>query len=357
MKDIGILKKPSMLVGVSVTSDVDLAQILVALCYFKFTIVPQLLVMSSDRLALFRRAFNRPAAGISMDSEDVPKPKINARRATAHWRQILDKVFNLQELIGLEESVNSWLPQASADLQPSRLSSKQLAEYVVTAEPMKPLQGKTSVSKTVAECQHAMDRLTMGGNQYGSWVICWDCHSRWRAPPGHVQEGKKTKAKAAAAPASSGEEFKTQAAKEKIAMEIRAEFEKEYQSQLRASKVESQKEVTVLKSELREAAKMAVLNDIMMSEYAEMSMGKTRYEEHKGYYDGEMFGIAERKLAFREEMRALTELQQACQEIPVEMTQGPMPMEESTATASTTTGVKKDQLKKERSHSPGRRRG
>ena len=292
-----------------------------------FTIVHRFLVMS-DRLALFRRAFNRPAADAPMDP--VERPKRNSKRAIARWRQVLDKAFCLQQLIGLEESVNSWLPQALGDPKHSQLSSKQLEEYVATAESMKPLQGKVAATKMAAECQHPAERLTMGGNQYGSWVICWDCHSRWKAPPYHVRETKKAKAKPAAMPASSAEEFKSQQAKEQIAKEIRAEFEEKFQvhakkfrEDVQQTRLDAQKNVGVLQSELREAAKMAVLNDIMMSEYAEMSMGKTRYEEHKGYYDGEMFGMAERKLAFREEMQALTELQEACREIPSQMTEGP----------------------------------
>lgn len=344
-----------MLDWMKVISDVVLAQKWeILLCSSSSTIVHRFLVMS-DRLALFRRAFNRPAADAPMDP--VERPKRNSKRAIARWRQVLDKVFCLQQLIGLEESVNSWLPQALGDPKHSQLSSKQLEEYVATAESMKPLQGKIAAIKTAAECQHPAERLTMGGNQYGSWVICWDCHSRWKAPPYYVRETKKAKAKSAAMPASSAEEFKSQQAKEQIAKEIRVEFEEKFQAHakrlredVQQTRLEAQKNVGVLQSELREAAKMAVLNDIMMSEYAEMSVGKTRYEEHKAYYDGEMFGMAERKLAFREEMQALTELQKVCQEIPSQMTEGPMPDLASTpGAASTASRVRKDRLK---SHSP-----
>ena len=64
-----------------------------------------------DRLASFRRAFSKAPATSSEAPLQMETTKANPKKALAGWRQVLDKVFALQQLIGCEESVNSWLPQ------------------------------------------------------------------------------------------------------------------------------------------------------------------------------------------------------------------------------------------------------
>ena len=70
----------------------------------------------------------------------------NPKKALAHWRQVLDKVFALQQLIGCEESVNSWLPQevAGVDVDLNKATPEQLAEYIKNAPALKPLQSKVA---------------------------------------------------------------------------------------------------------------------------------------------------------------------------------------------------------------------
>ena len=64
----------------------------------------------SERLALFRRAFNRTPGDVVMATGQPANARHNSQRAWAHWRQVMDKVILIQQVVGLEESVNSWLP-------------------------------------------------------------------------------------------------------------------------------------------------------------------------------------------------------------------------------------------------------
>lgn len=61
-------------------------------------------------------------------------------RAVAHSRQTL---YILQTLIGLEDSLISWLPQDSMGVQPSPLSSEdQLAGVIKDAEEIAPCEAE-----------------------------------------------------------------------------------------------------------------------------------------------------------------------------------------------------------------------
>lgn len=257
--------------------------------------------------------------------------------ALTRWRALLDKVFSLQALVSLEDSVNTWLPPQSVEQQVavghfhSAPSSEQLKELIVTAEPLAKMKSKFESSCSSMECSHPAVQLMLGGNQFSAWVTCRSCHSRWKAPFHMLQKKSKgAKAKSAATPAveakTSTEEMMTTARKEaqraveqefkaEVAKVLREEREKTKHVEAEAQRrsVRSQEEMRELRSELKDASKMATLNNIMMSQWATMHMGK-KYEEHAGYYDGEMFVQAEQILSMREEMEAMSQLQKMQEE-------------------------------------------
>ena len=134
----------------------------------------------SGRLAIIRHAFHRLAGDWDMVSAGGESRKHNARRALAHWRVIMDKVASVQMLVGLEESVHSWLPQAPTSTPLSPMSSEQLAEAIITAEPLAPMKTKTAPAIEHSLCRHKSTRLATSHNQYSAWIVCWDCHSRWK---------------------------------------------------------------------------------------------------------------------------------------------------------------------------------
>ena len=139
------------------------------------------------------------------------------------------------------------------------------------------------------------------------------------------------------------QEFKAEFAR-LLAME--KEKTKEAEAEVQRRTFVAHQEVNDLKVELRQASQMAAVNNIMMTEYAEMHMGK-KYEEHAGYYDGEMFVWAEEKLRMREEMAALDELQEMQKQYAID--QGwEVPSPEKGRSSSARIQVRKD------SKSPGR---
>jgi hypothetical protein len=135
------------------------------------------------RLETLRRGFNRRRDDVPMVQAMEPKPPPNPKIALRNWRALLDKVFMVQSLVGLEESVQLWLPSGTdGDQQLSLTSSEQLAEFIQIAEGMPPLQTKTKPPMEPEVCDHPGVRLTKGGNQHGKWVICLDCNARWKIP-------------------------------------------------------------------------------------------------------------------------------------------------------------------------------
>lgn len=86
-----------------------------------------------DRLALFRRAFNRQGDVAMAPEEDFQKVH-NSRKALRNWRVVLDKVATLCELIGRENLVNSWLPQDAAAVTYSPPSSMQFSQAVIQGD-------------------------------------------------------------------------------------------------------------------------------------------------------------------------------------------------------------------------------
>ena len=196
-------KVQSMLVCESVISDWMLAQPCLRqervswcthLVNFAIRSLPSTMA-SADRLASFRRAFNKAPATSSEAPVQMENKKANPKKALACWRKVLDKVFALQQLLGCEESVNSWLPQEGvvADVDLTRASPEELAEYIKGAPTMSALQSKVKSRFEVGECNHGKEFLIRGGNQWGTCVICKGCNSRWAASKSHATYSKKKK--------------------------------------------------------------------------------------------------------------------------------------------------------------------
>lgn len=323
----------------------------------------------------FRRLLREPAT----TSQDAMVPVkvgrvVDTKKATAHWRQLLDKVFQVQQLVGLEESVQSWMPtmvEVGGAQQPSfQLSPEQLGEYIKDAESMPALKSKVTPVKAMADCQHPCGRLVRGGNQFAAWVSCQDCHARWRAP-GHLRPGESKKKKKEESSASSSAQDKFD--KEKLSLELKNKYsemmiqqkatlmleveQRRYaeEQMIRGLRQEaSQREATLkeLNMMVRTARSREEIQELMMDEFATMAMG-SKYTEHKGYHHGEMWAYAERKLAFEEEMKELEAQVEACNRTQEEM------RENVTATASMSAGTRKVR-KESMSKSPSprvRRRG
>ena len=151
---------------------------------------------SASSLALFRRAFNR---GLPQAQDVEMKKERNAKLAVLRWRALLDKVFNLQALVSLEDSVGTWLPQQrqepTTEVYPSAPSSEQLKELIATAEPLAKMKSKFEASCSSVECNHPESQLMLGGNQFSAWVTCRSCHSRWKAPFSMLQKKAKNSPK------------------------------------------------------------------------------------------------------------------------------------------------------------------
>lgn len=272
----------------------------------------------ADRFALFRHAFHREARPADVPMvEAVARAQRNPKKAVKNWRVVVDKILVLEALVGLEESVHSWLPADTAGTQLSTPSSKQLAEHIAHADQLAPIKSKSNPAKNLETCRHEEDKLVMGANQYSSWVSCRDCHARWAAPRSWTTIKKKPGKEALTTGAGSSTDV------------IREELKKEYQASLnvekdnhvrfmRAYHAEQQKtsaleynmdrETKQLRSELREASKMVQLTSIMSSCFAEMAMGKS-YVEHKGYHDSEIVH-AEEKLKQEQELEELHRMTQ-----------------------------------------------
>lgn len=277
--------------------------------------------MAAERWAAFRRAFNRQPG-------DAPMPQAaavvvpNPRTAFANWRRLLDKVFKVEELVGLEESVNSWLPPVSTELQPSRLSSGQLEEYVQSAVKMKGLNSKTTAEVETEKCRHPGEKLAMGGNH--STVRGWsvECVTVDGKHPRTMSESparRRVRRHSRRQPLRRRAISRRRSIREQIEKEIKEELRQQMQperaqlitenkkgllernllkremEELRRGQITPQ-EAQRLRMELREASRTAEVNNMMMSEFAMIAMGKEKYEEHQGYYDGEMFGWAENRL-------------------------------------------------------------
>ena len=254
----------------------------------------------------------------------VEEPRIvqrNPKRALAHWRQMLDKVHMLQSLVGLEDSVNSWLPTASTEGQSSPPSSKQLAEAIAAAEPLAPQKTKVKPPKDFAQCLHPEKRLSTSQNQHAAWIVCWDCNARWKISKEFAGlKSKKEKSKftpqtlaSPSTPASSAETFRIEARAQESA---RAMYTEQMES-MQQTAAASQSEVRQLRKELVSAViQNNQITEIMMSEFAAMAMGAS-YLEHKGYHDSEMHAHATRRLENQNEINALTQLQQELADSPM----------------------------------------
>jgi hypothetical protein len=269
----------------------------------------------------------------------------NPRRATAHWRQLLDKVFLVQTLVGLEESVNSWLPSdATGAPASSQISSRQLAELIRDAPKLTPLKTKVAALVEPEHCAHVEERLTAASNQYQTWAICWDCHSRWKLPMEwhRTASPKKPRAKASAS-SSAAEAFKKEI-QGRMEAEMRAEFAHKVQEQalnsqsmmlqLRSTHAEVDQmrerlsnqamanleemgqlqcaieEDTRMKAQLSQMRWNQEVQQVMMNEYATMAMGQ-RFQDHPDFHHNEMHMYAERILRAEEETQRESRIAEA----------------------------------------------
>ena len=273
--------------------------------------------MSNSRLQLFRHAFSRAGHDFQM-VEAAPEPKQhNGKRATAHWRQLLDKVCLLQALIGLEDSVNSWLPQDSMGAPSLPLSSEQLAELIKTAEPIASLRTQVASVKDKAQCQHVAERLATGANQHAAWIVCWDCHARWKVDKSVVtsktkKEKPQAKAKALASmagAASSADIFQEEMKARSLAQQKKEQIYQEHVASLQQLTQVGQDEVRRLRAQLEMSVKERKITEIMMSEYGAMAMG-AHYVENQGYHDSEMYTYAEKRFETQLEMDVLQQIQE-----------------------------------------------
>ena len=275
---------------------------------------------------------------------DSTSTRRNSRRATAHWRQLLDKVFLIQTLVGLEESVNSWLPSEAAEAKPasSQISSRQLAELIREAPRLPPLKTKVAAIVEPEDCAHVEERLTAASNQYQTWAICWDCHARWKLPKEwhRVASPKKPRAKASAA--SSSESFKE--IRGRLEAEVRAEFANKVQEQslnsqnmlmqLRSTHAEvdqlrerlsnqamaNLEEMGQLQCAMEEDRQMKHqvaqmkwnqgIQQFMLNEYATMAMGQS-YKDNPDYHNTEMYLYAERVMRAEEETQRESRIAEA----------------------------------------------
>jgi hypothetical protein len=245
---------------------------------------------------------------------------------------LLDKVFMVQSLVGLEESVQLWLPSGTdGDQQLSLTSSEQLAEFIQIAEGMPPLQTKTKPPMEPEVCDHPGVRLTKGGNQHGKWVICLDCNARWKIP---MSPTAKLKPKSAAvkkvkeeqvkeeppsgAASSAAERFNLQRLEEQIRKKVGLEHQAQYADALKMmtcavnEKSEQAEQIKTLKMELMQTQHNLRVTTLMADSYGAMAIGQD-YQEYKGYHDSEMWTYSEKRLDNLEELQRCEALQQSLQ--------------------------------------------
>lgn len=318
------------------------------ICLFSTPLFP----MAADRLASFRQRLQR-SSEVASASVAIGGRQHNSKRALKHWRQVLDKAHMVEQLVGLEASVHSWLPQSGAPSVCGQLSQEQLEEHVKHAEVLTSMRGKTAPVKTAEECHHPGNRLNQGGNQHGGWVICMDCHSRWSLYKNTSTAAAKKKAAAAPSLASSAQE-KFDAAKMEYAIrgKLEQEFHTEYVKSVNSMKEEmkmeqaqqhswmqnannshlrrtSELEMTVQREEMKQEeikemakaemrqmqAKLHIQHkqlgivELMKTEYASMALGM-KYQESQGYHDSEMYEYAERQWENLEEAQAMEKVMQ-----------------------------------------------
>ena len=274
----------------------------------------------------------------------------------------------------------------SAESQFSVPSTEQLARVILDAPKLDPMKSKVKPAVEETVCRHPQERLATGANQHGTWVVFYDCHTRWKMP---AEFTKPVKSKAAAAKkmspssasASASEEYVSQMKKKEMEMEQqisalseqsmqqqskmenlarynhhleqekdanRREGERWRQDLLYLQSLDHNQEIFALRSKLQEAVKGLEVTELMMSEYGAMAMGES-YVQNKGYHDAEMWEYAENKMRQESEFAQLQKLTQ-------ELTQ------ESPKRASSSTGVRstmwrKPQNKQAKSPSPTRRSG
>jgi len=299
---------------------------------------------------------------------------------------MLDKVISVQRLLGLEESVHSWLPVTSEVTASSTWSSEQLAAHIAHAERLPPLKTKVAAVKSADECEHKAERLMRGSNQWAAWVTCMDCHSRWALPMSSKKPAKKKKEAASSAEKEKGvqsEEATTIAAalkreclvlrKSEASQAIQlseqrtlmGQWTEELQQKVAVDQemmLAEQRKHRVEMDQLREALEV---RDIMMSEFACMAMGQ-EYQEHKGYHDAEMHAYAHRRWEEQKEMAQLEALQReiaransssASRADPSDEEWDAVMHQRSGRSESQRTRVKNAATSKNRTHSKSKRHG
>lgn len=320
---------------ISAQHSLRLQRVSVCACPVKFAIrsLPSTMP-SSSRLAAFRQAFNRGSAAPSEAPQPMDIKTKNPKKAWAHWRQLLDKVFALQHLIGCEESVNLWLPQEAegVDVDLTKASPEQLAEHIKTAPLMKSLQSKVECRFKLEECNHGKEFLVRGGNQWRTWVICKGCNSRWAATQSRPVSSKK-KGKSSPEDGSADQvrklkedlermmsrEFVDKKEADQAQMRMRRELEKQHSQGVKEEVRKAQARLRTemedhfrhrVKEEqwtLRKLKEEVQIYNIAMKEYGQRM--EPKYNECPDYFDTEMYLYCQEKFKYREEIRELQDCQ------------------------------------------------
>ena len=155
-----------------------------------------------------------------------------------------------------------------------------------------------------------------------------DCYSRWKMPAPMVSPSKSKKKEK---PSSSAERTPSKEAEmQKVVRSLKEEcsrlklsegHQKQRSEEQKALMAQWTEEIQqqVDADQRRQAAEMnqmkeaLEIREVMMSEYASMAMG-TKYAEHKGYHDSEMYEYAERQWENLEEAQALGKVMKEIEE-------------------------------------------
>jgi len=262
------------------------------------------------------------------------------------------------------------------------MSSEQLAEHIKHADKMTPLKPKVAPAKKAEECVHTAERLTNGANQFAAWVVCMDCHSRWKIPmiPKAAKQVKKEKVKKekSASPvrevrgpannqemAALKEECERLRGMEQMSRRMRKEHQEEHSLLVEELKTHMKAEQKTQRMEIQSLREALEIREVMMTEYASMALGSQYKQETKGYHDSEMYTYAKNQLDNQREIAQLEALQQEISRANQSTAAGvPVPAEvewdvsmaETDLTAGARARVKKTE-QKARSTSKPRRHG
>eukprot|EP00435_Cladocopium_sp_Y103_P071135 s185_g36.t2 len=269
-----------------------------------------------EHLASLRRRFQSQASGDARMGVRSPRAVFNSKRAVKNWRIVADKLGVVQDFLLLEESVSSWSPEITEKpyVDYSRASSDQLADIIKHATQLPPLKSKTKPTMEAEWCPHLKEKLTAGANQHAAWITCTECHSRWAAPQtiknANKSKASKGKGKTPETPSMStaANSMEVEALKQELQQKDR--LLQKATADLTSCQTHGQTMLSQMERKIKEQSRSLEILELMKSEYAMLYMGREKYQQEKGYQEGEMFEYAERWLGRLEEMRQLEQLEE-----------------------------------------------